>query len=93
MKLKRLLTILLAIAALGSAAACNGDKDSEKSESVSEESTAETSAAGETTPIKYQLIGVSQDGIRTFFLFYNAECGMTKTEADVDIDDMIKVES
>lgn len=23
---------------------------------------------GETTPIKYQLIGVSQDGIRTFFL-------------------------
>ena len=32
MKLKRLLTILLAIAALGSAAACNGDKDSEKSE-------------------------------------------------------------
>ncbi len=30
MKLKRLLTILLAIAALGSAAACNGDKDSEK---------------------------------------------------------------
>lgn len=28
-----------------------------------------------------------------FFLFYNAECGMTKTEADVDIDDMIKVES
>ena len=48
---------------------------------------------GETTPIKYQLIGVSQDGIRTFFIFYNAECGMTKTEADVDIDDMIKVES
>lgn len=56
MKLKRLLTILLAIAALGSAAACNGDKDSEKSESVSEESTAETSAAEETSGIEGQTV-------------------------------------
>ena len=56
MKLKRLLTILLAIAALGSAAACNGDKDSEKSESVSEEITAETSAAEETSGIEGQTV-------------------------------------
>ena len=41
---------------------------------------------GENTPIKYQLVGVSQDGIRTFFLLHNEEC-----EADVDIDDMIKI--
>lgn len=46
---------------------------------------------GENTPTKYQLVGVFQDGIRTFFLLHNEECGMTTTEADVDIDDMIKI--
>lgn len=49
MKLKRLLTILLAITTLGSAAACNGDKDSGTNESNSEEASAETTAADNNT--------------------------------------------
>ena len=46
---------------------------------------------GENNPTKYQLLSASQDGIRTFFLLHNEECGMTTTEADVNIDDMIKI--
>lgn len=45
----------------------------------------------ETSPTKYELLSVAQDAGHAFFLFYNVETGDTVTQADVEIDDMIKV--
>ena len=42
-------------------------------------------------PTKYQILNVSEDGGHAFFLFHNEETGDTITQADVEIDDMIKV--
>lgn len=46
---------------------------------------------GEMSPTKYELVTVSQDGAHSFFLLYDHETGQTTTQADVEIDDMIKV--
>ena len=44
-----------------------------------------------TAPTKYEILNVAQDAGHAFFLFYNEETGDTVTQADVEIDDMIKV--
>lgn len=42
-------------------------------------------------PTKYQILNVSEDGGHAFFLFHNEETGDIITQADVEIDYMIKV--
>ena len=39
----------------------------------------------------YDILNVSEDGGHAFFLFHNEETGDIITQADVEIDDMIKV--